>query len=53
MATIQEQIAIKLLEKLSTSGDVKAEKVAQLRKLMSAKRKISPDEIISFLLQSS
>lgn len=47
MATIQEQIATRFLEKLSASGDVEDDKVAKLLELMGAKKKISPDDIIA------
>lgn len=47
MATIQEQIATRFLEKLSASGDVEDDNVARLLELMCAKNKISPDDIIA------
>ncbi len=47
MATIQEQIATRFLEKLSAPGDVEDDKVARLLEAYVLQNKISPDDIIA------
>lgn len=44
MATLQEQIAEKFLQKLASAGDVDADKIARLRELLARKKKIKPDD---------
>jgi hypothetical protein len=46
MATLQQQIAEKFLAKLGESKDVGPEKVAQLRNLLAAGKKLKADDLV-------
>jgi hypothetical protein len=46
MATLQQQIAEKFLGKLAESKDVGPEKVAQLRDLLAAGKKLKADDLV-------
>lgn len=51
MATIHQQIVEKFLAKLTETTDVDAEKIDQLRTLLSANRTIKPDDFIKIFSQ--
>jgi predicted transcriptional regulator len=46
MATLQQQIAEKFLAKLAESKQVDADKIEQLRKLLSDSKKVKADEFV-------
>jgi len=46
MATLQQQIAEKFLAKLAESKKVDADKIKQLRKLLSDSKKVKADEFV-------
>jgi hypothetical protein len=46
MATLQQQIAEKFLAKLAEFKDVGPEKVAQLRNLLAADKKLKADDLV-------
>jgi hypothetical protein len=46
MATLQQTISEKFLEKLSESGEVDGEKFRQLRILLAASKKPKPEDFI-------
>ena len=46
MATLQQQIAEKFLAKLAESKEVDPEKVAQLRNLLGAGKKLKADDFV-------
>lgn len=46
MATLQQQIAEKFLAKLAESKKVDADKIEQLRKLLSDSKKVKADEFV-------
>jgi hypothetical protein len=46
MATLQQQIADKFLAKIEESKDVGPEKVAQLRNLLAAGKKLKADDLV-------
>jgi preprotein translocase subunit Sss1 len=46
MATLQQQIAEKFLDKLAESKNVDAEKIGQIRALLSSSKKPKADEFV-------
>ena len=46
MATIQQQIADKFLAKLTESKDVDAEKINQLRSVLSDNKKVKAEDLV-------
>lgn len=46
MATLQQQIAEKFLAKLAESKQVDAEKIDQLRKLLTENKKLKADDFV-------
>jgi hypothetical protein len=51
MATLQKQIADKYLEQLGQSKDVDAEKIEQLRALLSGEKKPKADDFVKIFSQ--
>jgi hypothetical protein len=49
MATLQQQIAEKFLAKLAESKQVDAEKIEQLRKLLTDIKKLKADDFVKIL----
>jgi hypothetical protein len=49
--TLQQQIADKFLGRLSTSGTLDAEKIEQLRMLLSGGKKVKPEELVKLFSQ--